>query len=123
MFKFISLTFGHVMNQAYVSKYDETFDDETSDRKQGSDSHAQPEVPSIWRKNMHQEKKNCPWYFLFSVTKMKIDMDSKRSKFLSKGRLNLLANYSEPQKKIASFFSLPELQEFEVRAKFPIMGK
>ena len=61
MFKFISLTSGHVMNQAYVSKYDETFDDETSDRKQGSDSHAQPEVPSIWRKNMHQEKKNCPW--------------------------------------------------------------
>ena len=52
----ISLTSGLVMNQAYVSKYDETFDDETSDRKQGSDSHAQPEVPSIWRKNMHQEK-------------------------------------------------------------------
>ena len=69
------------------------------------------------------EKKLPMVFFLFSVTKMKIDMDSKRSKFLSKGRLNLLANYSEPQKKIANFVFLSELQELEVRAKFPIMGK
>jgi len=45
--------------------------------------------------------------------------------FLSKGRLNLLAKYSEPKKQIAKKFFLSELQELEVRIcvqpNFPII--
>ena len=124
MFKFISLTSGHVMNQAYVSKYDEIFDDETSDRKQGSDSHAQPEVPSIWRKNMHQEKKNCPWYFFIFSHENENRHGFQKIKIFVKGPIKPLGKlFRTPKKKIANFVFLSELQELEVRAKFPIMGK
>ena len=103
MFKSISLTSGHVMNQAYVSNYDETFDDETSDRKQGSDSHAQPEVPSIWRKNMHQEKKNCPWYFfIFSHENENIHGFQK-----IKGPIKPLGKLFRTPKKDCKFFFPP----------------
>ena len=45
--------------------------------------------------------------------------------FLSKGRLNLWAKYSEPKKKITKIFFFSELQEYEVRSRvqpnFPII--
>ena len=119
MFKFISLTSGHVMNQAYVSKYDETFDDETSDRKQGSDSHAQPEVPSIWRENMHQEKKNCPWYSFIFSHENENRHGFQKIKIFVKGPIKPLGKLF----RTPNFVFLSELQELEVRAKFPIMGK